>query len=66
MLTGATGQRDRANLRLSLSMLAVTESGSAYHLEELREHARAAGFTPAGHWALGRHDTLAEFRKPAA
>jgi hypothetical protein len=53
------------NLRGSLNMLLMTESGAEYPLAELRRNAEQAGLTPVDHRQLGRFDTLLIARKPA-
>ncbi|MFB4262822.1 methyltransferase [Nonomuraea sp. GTA35] len=46
------------NLVISLDMLLVTEGGSEYPVEELRQHAALAGFTSLEEKQLGEFDTL--------
>jgi hypothetical protein len=46
------------NLVISLDMLLVTEGGSEYPVEELRQHAALAGFTSLEEKRLGDFDTL--------
>ncbi|MEU4831056.1 methyltransferase [Streptosporangium sp. NPDC023615] len=46
------------NLVISLDMLLVTEGGSEYPVEELRQHAALAGFTALEEKRLGDFDTL--------
>ncbi|MCF6470012.1 methyltransferase domain-containing protein [Nonomuraea sp. MG754425] len=46
------------NLVISLDMLLVSEGGSEYPVEELREHAALAGFTSLEEKQLGDFDTL--------
>ncbi|WP_049571899.1 methyltransferase [Streptomyces sp. SBT349] len=65
MLGGATRGVESHNLRVSLSMLVMTKGGSGYTLEELRGHARDAGFASVTHQPLGTYDTLAVCHKAA-
>ena len=51
------------NLVISLDMLLVTEGGSEYTAAELRENARAVGFTSVIDRSLGDYDTLVVARK---
>jgi hypothetical protein len=51
------------NLVISLDMLLVTEGGSEYTAAELRESARAVGFTSVIDRSLGDYDTLVVARK---
>ncbi|NJP95650.1 methyltransferase [Nonomuraea sp. FMUSA5-5] len=46
------------NLVISLDMLLVSEGGSEYPVEELRQHAALAGFTSLEEKRLGDFDTL--------
>jgi O-methyltransferase domain len=51
------------NLVISLDMLLVTDGGSEYAEDELRDHMAAAGFTSAAAQPLGEYDTLMVARK---
>ncbi|MET8869443.1 methyltransferase [Nonomuraea sp. NPDC004580] len=51
------------NLVISLDMMLVTEGGSEYPVEEVRQHAAAAGFTALEHRPLGDFDTLLVCRR---
>lgn len=53
----------QVNLVVSLDMLLVTDGGSEYTLDELRGHAREAGFTSVSDQPLGEDDTLLIARK---
>jgi SAM-dependent methyltransferase len=46
------------NLVISLDMLLVTDGGSEYSVQEVREHAKKAGFVTATDVLLGEDDTL--------
>ncbi|WP_131738441.1 methyltransferase [Actinomadura roseirufa] len=52
-----------ANLVVSLDMLLVTDGGSEYWLDEMREHMTGAGFASVADQELGEDDTLVIARK---
>jgi hypothetical protein len=64
MLGRGPDEAENLNLKFSLSMLVLTTGGSGYTIDELREHATAAGFTSVTHQPLGNRDTLATCHKP--
>ncbi len=63
MLGRGEAAAESHNLKVSLSMLVLTRHGAAYHVDELRSHATAAGFASVTHRPLGPYDTLAVCRK---
>ncbi|WP_129840181.1 methyltransferase [Streptomyces sp. RFCAC02] len=65
MLGDAPGSTADQSLKVSLSMLVMTQGGRAYTTDELREYATGAGFDTVTFRPLGEHDTLAVCHKPA-